>query len=130
VNDAAFEADLLAAARAVGRAYLPGDEDLAFGFVQRALVHLQQAGRPRGLLFPKFDAEYRRMFDYMDGEGTVWVLCAADVAVDPAWFVDHDAGDPERPYFQVAEGAETRIVQAFLDALAALKASRSSQASG
>lgn len=121
LHDQAFVEDMHDAARGVGRAYLPGSEDLVFGFVQRVLVRLQQAGRPRGLLFPKFDAEYRRMFDYMDGEGGVWVLLAADVKADPAWFTDHDAGDPEQAYFQVSEGAETRIVQAFLDALDELK---------
>ena len=114
--------DLHAAARQVGRAYLPGGEDLVYGFIQRVLVRSQQAGRPRGLLFPKFTPDYQRMFDYMDGEGGVWVLQAADVTIDPAWFAEHDAGDPEQTYFQVAEGAGGAIVQAFLDALDALKA--------
>lgn len=117
--------ELLGAASAVGRAYLPGDEDLVFGFVQRALARLKQEGRNRGLLFPKYDQDYRRMFDYMDGDGAVWVLRPGDgpgeVPADPAWFTDHDAGDPERAYFQVAEGAETAIMLAFLEAVAALK---------
>lgn len=114
--------DFLFAAEAVGQAYLPGDEDLVFGFVQRMLARLKQEGRNRGLLFPKFDADYNRLFDYFDPDGTIWVIRAAQVPCQPGWFVDHDAGDPERAYFGLTPGASTAIAHAFLAALAALKA--------
>lgn len=120
--------DFLAAAHLVGRTYLPGDEDLVFGFVQRLLTRLKLEGRNRGLLFPKYDAEYNRLFDYMDADGTVWVLRHGDgpgeVPEGRAWFHEHDAGDPERPYFGLEPGAELEIPLAFLEAWAALRARR------
>ncbi len=118
--------DFLAAAAMVGSAYLPGDEDLVFGFVQRMLARLKLAGRNRGLLYPKFDAHYNRMFDYMDADGAIWVLRPGDgpgeVPNRPSWFHEHDAGDPERRYFGLVPGAELAIALAFLAAWADLRA--------
>lgn len=116
--------DFLAAAATVGRSFLPGDEDLVFGFVQRMLARLKQAGRNRGLLYPKFDAHYNRMFDYMDADGAIWVLRPGEgrgeVPHRPGWFVEHDAGDPERQYYGLTPGAELAIALAFLEAWADL----------
>lgn len=118
--------DFLSAAASVGRSYLPGDEDLVFGFVQRMLARLKQADRNRGLLYPKFDAHYNRMFDYMDADGSIWVLRPGDgpgeVPHEPGWFHEHDAGDPERRYFGLTPGAEHEIALAFLAAWADLRA--------
>lgn len=120
--------DFLSAASAVGRTYLPGDEDLVFGFLQRMLTRLKQEGRNRGLLFPKLDATYNRMFDYMDADGSIWVLRPGsgegEVPHRPSWFLEHDAGDPERLYFGLAPGAELEISLAFLEAWATLRQRR------
>ena len=117
--------DFLFGARLAGTSYLPGDEDLVFGFMQRVLARLKQEGRNRGLLFPKLDAEYRRLFDYMGPDGTIWVLRPGDghgeVPNRPEWFHAHDAGDPDRPYFGLNPGAELAIPLAFLAAWAALR---------
>lgn len=114
--------DLVAGADAAGTQFLPGDEDLAFGFLQRVLARLKQDGRNRGLLFPKYDADYRRLFDYMDADGAIWVLRPEALGVDPAWFREQEVGDPERTYHELAPGAARAIVAAFLQALADLKA--------
>jgi len=108
-----------------GRMHLPGGEDLVFGFIQRVLIRMQQDGHYRGRIFPKFDATYQRMFDYMDADGTVWVVRPGDgpgeVPNRLEWFRDQDLDDPEQAYFEVVEGADTAIVLAFLEALAHLK---------
>lgn len=113
--------DLVFGAEAAGTQFLPGDEDLTFGFLQRVLTRLKREGRNRGLLFPKVDGEFRRYFDYMDADGAIWVVWPHAVGVDPAWFREQEVGDPERTYHELAPGAAPAIVAGFLRALADLK---------
>lgn len=117
----------LVATHAVGTASLPGDEDLAFGFVQRVLMHLKNhRDRNCGMLFPKVDAEYRRFFDYFDGDGRIFLIFPGDgpdqMRYDPAWFRPMDLGFGYEQYYEVVPGAELAIVVAFLEAYAALQA--------
>ena len=107
--------DFLAAAGQVGRSYMVGDEDLVFGFLQRVLAQLKRDDKNYGLVFPKYDERFRRMYDYFDGGGRIVVIRPGDdMAIDPAWT------RPREGYFEVAEGAETAIVLAFLEAYARL----------
>ncbi|MDB5096285.1 MAG: hypothetical protein JWM80_706 [Cyanobacteria bacterium RYN_339] len=107
--------DFLAAAGQVGRSYMVGDEDLVFGFLQRVLAHLKRDDKNYGLIFPKFDERYKRMYDYFDGGGRIVVIRPGeDLVIDPAWT------RPKEGYFEVTEGAETQIVLAFLAAYARL----------
>lgn len=108
-------ADFLSAAGQVGRSYMVGDEDLVFGFLQRVLAQLKRDDKNYGLIFPKYDERFRRMYDYFDGGGRIVVIRPGeDMAIDPAWT------RPMEGYFEVAEGAETAIVAAFLAAYARL----------
>jgi hypothetical protein len=117
--------DFLRAAAEVGRGYLPGDEDLVFGLLQRVLGRMQQGGRHYGRIFPKFDGHFNRYFDFCGPDGTIWVMRPGAgrgaVPHDPAWFRDLEAGDPERAYYEVVPGAATAIVVAFLEAWASLR---------
>jgi hypothetical protein len=107
----------LGAAKLVGRSYLSGDEDLVFGFIQRVLVHLRNAGTGYGLIFPKLDQAYRRLFDYFDGDGRIFVIYPGSdrpdmLPIDPSWVVS--LGD----YYEVPEDKAPEIILAFLSVYA------------
>jgi hypothetical protein len=111
--------DFLAAAGQVGRSYMAGDEDLVFGFLQRVLAQLKREDKNYGLIFPKFDERFKRMYDYFDGGGRIVVIRPGeDLPIDPAWT------RPVEGYFEVAEGAERAIVLTFLAAYARLLRTR------
>jgi hypothetical protein len=110
LGDALVE-DFLAAAGQAGRSYMVGDEDLVFGFLQRVLAQLKREDKNYGLIFPKFDERFKRMYDYFDGGGRIVVIRPGeDLAIDPAWT------RPVEGWFEVREGAERSIVLAFLAA--------------
>lgn len=117
---------LVEAAAAVGTANLPGDEAPIFGFLQRILLHLRNQDRGQGMLFPKTDAEYRRFYDYFDGEGRIVAIAPGDgpeqMRIDPAWVRPMPGMPAGEPYFEVAPGAGGEIVAAFLEAYAAMLA--------
>lgn len=115
---------MLEAAGVVGASNLPGEETPIFGFLQRVLLHLRNHDRGQGMIFPKTDAEYKRFYDYFDGEGRIVAIVPGDgpedMRVDPGW-VRPMAGMPaDQPYFEVAPGAGPLIVTAFLEAYAAM----------
>jgi hypothetical protein len=119
LGDAHVDA-FLGAAGLVGRSYLSGDEDLVFGFIQRVLAHLRNQGTSYGLIFPKFDQAYRRLFDYFDGEGRIFVIypgCDGPdmLCIDSAWVV------PMGDYYEVPEAQAPNIMLAFLAVYAHLR---------
>lgn len=114
---------LLEAAGLVGASYLPGEEDPVFGFLQRILIHLKNQDRNQGMLFPKTDEEYKRFYDYFDGEGRIMKIePGAGMAVDPGWVRLMPDLPADHPFYEVAPGAGPAIVTAFLEAYAVLRA--------
>lgn len=112
--------DFLMAGGQVGRSYLSGDEDLVFGFLQRVLAHLRIQDKRYGLIFPKIDRAYRRMFDYFDGDGRIFVIYPGTDGPDmlpvlPEW--TRDLGD----YHEIPEEYAADIVLAFLEVYAHLR---------
>ncbi|MEB3283906.1 MAG: hypothetical protein VKN33_01285 [Candidatus Sericytochromatia bacterium] len=116
----------LSAGHRVGHSHLPGNEHPLFGFLQRVLVHLNQQGISAGLLFPKIDGRsYEPIFDYVDTDGTIWVLRVGpepgQVRYLPEWFIEEDLGDPEMTYYRATPESVPKILASFLDSLMFLR---------
>lgn len=117
---------MIEAAGNVGSANLPFEEAPIFGFLQRILLHLRNNDRPQGMLFPKTDAEYKRFYDYFDGEGRIVAIVPGegpeDMTVDPTWVRHMPELPADQPFYEVVPGAGPLIVAAFLEAYAAMLA--------
>lgn len=116
---------LLEAARQAGATALPADEHVVFGFVQRVLNRLKNAGHNYGLVFPKTDGHYRRFFDYFDGDGRIVSIYPGEepgmLAIAPDWSRPVEVGGAVA-YQEIMPGKEEEIAVSFLEAYAALRA--------
>ena len=117
---------MLEAARATAGSYLPEEHHPAFGFLQRALIHLKNGGRNCGLIFPKVDGTYQRFIDYFDGEDRIFVIYPGDgrgmMALDESWLRPSPESHPDCRFYEVVPGMEIELMLAFLEAYAGLRA--------
>lgn len=117
---------MLEAARATAGSYLPGEHHPAFGFIQRALIHLKNEGRNCGLIFPKVDGTYQRFIDYFDGEDRIFVIYPGDapdqIRLDPNWLRESPLSHPDCTFYEVVPGMEIPLMLAFMEAYAVMRA--------
>lgn len=117
---------MLEAARATAGAYLPGEHHPAFGFIQRALIHLKNDGRNCGLIFPKVDGHYQKFIDYFDGEDRIFVIYPGSdapdrIRLDESWLRESPQSHPDCPFFEVVPGCEVELMLSFLEAYAHMR---------
>ena len=117
---------MLEAAHATAGSYLPEEHHPAFGFLQRALIHLKNSGRNCGLIFPKVDITYTRFIDYFDGEDRIFVIYPGDgpgqMRLDQGWLRPSPESHPDCAFWEVVPGMETELMLSFLEAYAELRA--------